>query len=491
MKIPNQPIDKGYIDLDQIIEKRKILTLRDYQQKNLGYLLNNKRAGDLSEAGTGKTPTACLWNYAQIQNGDRVIFTMPKSLLIKNYEEQLLWSNLDPSEVVIIDGTPEQRKKQIANSKAKIFLMGFTMFADSWGYMRDKYPNLSHLSVDELHLGFSTHGQRDFRNPNKYHGTKRTAMMYDYMKKGGNFLPMTGTLINGRLSSAYPFLHVIEPKYYVTYDQFLNYHALLDDYGSPIYWKNHERLQTCIDRHSVRTTFEEAYGSEQKQIFIEYCTMSKAQRRAYSEMEVKAVAELEDDQLLEAANSGVATRRCLEIMQCPEKYGLKADAVDGKDAHLTNWLLTIKDSGEALLIFEPIVESHPRLMELCNHLGITATHINGKVINDARAKADADFRSGKAQVMICSPATAGVGFNWAHVDTLIFYSLDYQDTTFIQNYRRAMRGVRETVLKIYLFFYRNSLDLHIAKKLKLKSEDRNKIEDGIHIDIMKEATEIN
>ena len=36
------------------------------------------------------------------------------------------------------------------------------------------------------------------------------------------FVPMTGTLIDGRIEAAYPAIHAIEPRYYGNYQSFLN-----------------------------------------------------------------------------------------------------------------------------------------------------------------------------------------------------------------------------------------------------------------------------
>lgn len=483
--LPLQPCNEAYFDLGVIEARRQELSLRGYQESFLGFFLSQSRALDLSEAGTGKTPVACLWSYAQSREG-RVVWAMPKSLLTKNYMELLLWSNLEPHQITLVDGTKAQREQQFANRDTRVFLMGFDAFANNWQELRALYPDLRHLAVDELHLGFSTHGYRDFRRHDKVHGTKRTVLMYEYLRAGGNFLGMTGTLIDGRLTAAYPSIHVIEPRYYPTYDNFMQWHALVDEYGKPFYWKNHDRLKEILSRHSRRITFEEAYGKEQKEFFVEWCTFGKDQLKAYKDIEHKGITELESGNLT-AAVPAVGVRRCLELMQCPEKYGIKQCPRDGKDAHLADYLATAKESGKPLIVFEPIVAAHARLAKLCEKAGVPYTIINGQVTGKARDKADRDFREGRALVLICSPEVAGVGFNWGHVDTILFLCLDWQDSTFIQNYRRAMRGVREKALRIVVFMYRNSWDLKIAKKLKSKAEDRLRVENGVDVDLVEAA----
>lgn len=479
--IPKQPIDNGLIDFDEILEKREILQLRDYQASHLGFFLNEKRSIDMSEAGTGKTPVMALWIYAQTEGG-RVVWCMPKSLLAKNYEELLLWSNLNPDEITLVDGTKEQRSKQLARKSTKVFLMGFDAFANNWEAMRQEYKNLVHICVDEAHKGFSTHGERDYRNPDKFWGPRRTVMLYEFLRKGGNFLPATGTILNGRLSSAYPFISQIESRYYGSYNKFLDWHAILDDWGKPALWKNHERLSLILNKHGKRITFEDAYGKENKVLLTIPCLMSDKQKRHYKEMEDRAITELDNGDLLEASGSAVAIRRCLEIMQNPESMGIKeGDA--GKSEQLRNLLYDAIQDKKPVLIFEVVKSAQYKWAEIAKEMGLNVAVMNGDVTGEKRQWMDKDFRDGKLDVLVCSPDVAGVGFNWQHVDVIVFMSLDWQDTTFIQNYRRALRGVREVVLKIYILMYRASIDGRIAQKINAKSRDRTEVEKGVQVQI--------
>lgn len=455
--------------------------MRDYQSKHLGYFLSRERSMDLSEAGTGKTPAACLWIYERSQDA-QVVWTMPKSLLVKNWQELLLWSNLEPHEVMLIDGTKAQREKQFANKETKVFLMGFDSFSNNWPTMVDKFPKLYHLCGDEWHLGFSTHGEPDYRNPTRIIGTRRTHLMYQFMQRGGNYLGMTGTLLDGRLNSAYPALKLLDPMVYPSYNNFMLWHAMLDEWGNPFMWKNHDRLRGILGKHSQRVTFEQAYGKEKKVIVGELCSMSVSQKKAFQEIKDRGITELESE-VLEAESEATALQRCLAIMQTPERFGLKHNDSDGKDAHILQHLETHKFNGEPLIIFDKVVGAHQRYKELCEKVGLRAGIINGQVTQN-RGQLDYEFREGKIDVMICSPLVAGVGFNWGHVNHMIFSLFDWQDTGFVQNYRRAMRGVRKTKLRITVLAYRGGMELKMARKLLNKSMDRTQVEEGVIVDLV-------
>jgi len=484
-KVPNQPCNDAEFSFANIEEQRQSLKLRPYQMKNLAMSLGQERFGDLSEAGTGKSPTAALWIYQRQKEG-RVIWTMPKSLLIKNYFELLLWSNLSPDQVIIIDGTRKQRAQQLANKNTRVFLMGFTGFGNNWEMIRDAFPDTLTLCSDEHHLGFSTHcAWNSFFK--RFDGSMRTYEYYRFLKRGGPHLAMTGTLIDGRLNSAFPLINVINPNYYPTYQNFMVWHAMCDEWGTPFAWKNHDRLKAILGKHSARTTFEEAYGAEKKLIYIQMCTMSTKQYRMYKEIEERGITEL-DEGFLEAANKGVALAKCIDIMQCPEKYNIKPHETDSKETHLKTILEDHKSSGKPLVLFETAVSNHKKLRDVAVKVGMTADIINGSVTT-RRGDIDKLFREGKLQVLVCSPRVAGVGFNWPHVDHVVFCSLDWQDSTFIQNYRRAMRGVRDTALRITVLVYRKGMDIYISKKLKAKAADRLKVEDGVDVDLINKIIE--
>jgi hypothetical protein len=84
--------------------------------------------------------------------------------------------------------------------------------------------------------------------------------------------------------------------------------------------------------------------------------------------------------------------------------------------------------------------------------------------------------AGEIQAPILSPQCADVGLNWQfwgdkEVDHTIFASLDYLDTTFIQAYRRFIRGKRKKALRITVLQYKDSIDQKIFGILHRKSKE--------------------
>jgi SNF2 family DNA or RNA helicase len=440
--------------------------LRDYQVADLSFYMRTPRCLNTSDPGTGKTPSVCvylwyLWNKKKV----RSVWTMPKSLLQKNRDELMEWGEFEKGDVMIVDGPPAKRAKQMA-SDAKVFLMGFDCFSTNWRTLLDNHPDIDMHASDEVHMGY---GGAE---------SQRTLNMFDAMEHIKHFLPMTGTIVNGRYSSVYPCMHVINKKLYPEgYTQFLIEHAVEDMSGRIVAWMNPEKIQKFLGKYSIRHTLEEVYGKENKQIFFEKCPMEKKQREAYDEFEGQGLLELEES-WLDGSLPGVNFIRCRQIMEHPQEFGPPLDKIKytGKEERLKVHLEQARGTGKPLVIFSALRPQQDRLVELVKKYGLRVGLINGRVSTKKRFEIDEQFTNGELDVIVASPATAGVGFNWGHTDTVIFASVDPMDSSFVQGYRRAIRGKRDTPLSIYVLEYEDSMDQHMFEIIDKKSKMANDVD---------------
>lgn len=433
------------------------MNLRDYQVASLAFLMSHPRCGDLSDPGTGKTIPACVymgWLWNELKT--RTVWAMPKSLLKKNFRELELWGGLQPGDITLVGGSPARREK-LMQTDAKVFIMGYDCFARNWERLVELHPDIDCLVGDEWHMGFKTNG------------SQRTQSLYRFMDRTTRLLAMSGTLVDGRLDSAYPFIHLVEPGAYIGgYDGFKMRHAMEDDYGKIIEWIRPKEVGAILGRHAIRHTFEAVYGPEAKVLVHEEVEMEPQQRAFYDEFEREALIELEDS-WLDGTLPGVNLIRCRQLMEHPQSFGPPLDKIGltGKEERLITHL---EGRTKPLVIFGALTEQHNRVKALCEKMGFRVGLINGTVSEKQRGRIDEDFRAGKIDIIVASPATAGVGFNWGHVDHIIFMSLDYMDSNFIQAYRRAIRGKRETPVLITVLEYENSVDQKIFAIVERKSK---------------------
>jgi Helicase conserved C-terminal domain/Type III restriction enzyme, res subunit len=419
--------------------------LRQYQVADLAFYLQTPRCLNTSDPGTGKTASVCayawyMWNDLR----HRVVWTMPKSLLKKNKDELIEFSGFAPDDIAIVDGTPKQRKKAI-DSDAKVFLIGFTAFSNEWEQLLTAHPDINCMLVDELHMGYG--------GPE----SKRTENFYDAMEKIKYFVGMTGTIINGRLSSIYPSIQIIDPSIYGQYEyaSFFVEHAVLNEYGTVVGWQKPAKIKKFLKRYAIRHSFEEIYGPEAKVIIHEKVQMDPRQREAYDEFEETALLELEDSWLDGSFSKAVHIIHCRKIMEHPQTLGAPLDVIKttGKEDRLIIHLEDCKQSGKPMIVFAALTAQIERAADIASKMGLRVGMIHGGVSTSKRFEIDEKFRAGKIDVVIASPATTAVGYNWGHVDTMVFMSLDYMDSSFRQGYRRAIRGVRGRPLLIYILQY--------------------------------------
>ena len=441
------------------------LPLRDYQVQDLAFLMANPRALLLHDPGGGKTPTVCVWAEWRWRHfGERTIWVMPKSLFDKNRDELLRFTTMTPEMISIADGsTREKVQARLYDPEAVVIIMTADRLRDCYESLLKQRTDIKGLIADELHMYWSTND------------AKRTQAWYRAMRSIPNFIGMTGTLITGRLDSAYPAIHVLEPRYYASNKAFLAYHELKDDNGKRIGWMNPDRIAQIIGKHAIRRSFESIYGPEAKVVVTELAQMAPKQRAAYEEFEAKALIELED-RFLEAPTGGVFAMRCRQIMSHPETFGLAEGETTGKDELLKIHAANHVNTGKPLIVYAALIPEQERILRLLRKEGLTAELLNGDVSGKHRGELDRAFQTGGFQVMVGSPQVATVGFNWGHVDHMIFASIDYRADTFTQAYRRAIRGKRSTPLLITVLEYAKSIDQRIMKIVREKSRLENRVD---------------
>ena len=452
-------------------------SLRTEQIADLAFYMGMKRCMNLSDPGTGKTPSVCvmqywLWNDQQVGTA----WVMPKRLLKKNYRELLRFTHFTEKDIVILDGNAKQIDKQLA-SGAKVFLMGFRRWTLSWRRLPDY---VKALHVDEIHKGFKSAESAATLSMFAAFDTKR----FDW------FIAMTGTLISGKLSSCYPSIRVIEPRYYSSEQQFLYQHAIYDWEDKIIGWKNHEKLAAIFGTHGIRRLFSDIFGEQEIVMQPEVTYMEPEQRRMYDEFHEKAIVDL-DKFFLTGAEPGVSFIRARQLMEHPNRFpdlttpGQFIDVIPGRkpgkeellDFHLDDH----EDSGKPLIIYTAMI---PQQESICAELarrGLKYGRIHGGMSLAQSDKVATDFEEGRIQFMVCSPACADVGFNWQfcgeqEVDHIIFMTTDFLDTTVTQAIRRAIRGKRSTPLRVTFFEYEDSVDQKIFAIIHAKSVEANKVD---------------
>jgi hypothetical protein len=186
--------------------------------------------------------------------------------------------------------------------------------------------------------------------------------------------------------------------------------------------------------------------------------------------------------------------RAAQIMETPfampDPRGAESPRIDllngeftGKEKMVELHLEDHKALGTPVVLFAVFIAQQERLLKLAQAAGLRAALINGRVTPAQTNRIDEAFRAGEIDCLVCSPECAEVGFNWQfwgrdkrEVDHLIFVSLNYMDTTFLQAYRRFMREKREGPLRVTVLQYERSIDAQKFAAIERKSRDANLID---------------
>lgn len=427
---------------------------RNYQIDDLARLINAPQTGLFHEPGAGKTFIAGMFTqYICDATKQRVVWTQPGGIMDKNRRDILFCTNFAPEEVRIVQGPPAKRLEIMNDPRVKVFLMTATGYANEWELLPS---DVKHSIHDEIQLSYITHT------------AKRTQEWYKACRGKGAIVPMTGTVIRGRLDSAYPILHVIGKMYYGNDREFLQHHAWFDESGKVIGWKNHDRLKEALRRVGIFRSFKEIYGEEQKVIQVERCKVKEPVRKMYEKLETLGLIELTDE-FIDANAPGINAIRCRQVLACPEMF--ECEIQTGKDDVLEVDIEEYIRTGERLAIFSAMTAEQERIIKLIQKHGGSVGHINGTVSNEKRQEIDREFCAGNLQFVVASPATAGIGFNWNFLNNMVFTSVDYMDDSFVQAYRRGIRGKREVPLRIKVLKYEDTVEHRILEIIDRKSRD--------------------
>ena len=433
--------------------------LRPYQAQHCAFHITHRASLNYSACATGKTYTmAWLAEYYWKTEQCKTVLINPISLSVKNKDEIVRFTDFEEDEVQIVSGTPAKRAVQWKNTKAKVFIVGPDLFGKEWEQM---LPDVKSILVDESHLAYSGHK------------SARTQAFYMAQKKANHITFFTATPIgSGKASSIYYAFCCCAPLVFANFKRFMNYFAIYNSLGYIIGWRHMDVLGEQLKKFSVGISFKEAFKNAAENIVsFETCDFGDSDiEEKYRSMEDDALMEL-DDRYVEANSGGVKLLRCRQLLECPEVFGLEPK-IRAKDELLKSHLQHILDGSEKqILVYSAFVAEQERIVRICSEMGLRAGLINGSVVGAARASVAKKFESGEFQVLVASPATMAIGFNFEFVSSVVFVSADYDNSAFHQACFRGNRGTRSTPLPIYILVVNCKVEKKFWKKVLSEKED--------------------
>lgn len=451
--------------------------LRFDQIADLSFFMREPKCLDLAEPGTGKTGPVTVNQFARWTGQQmRTAWVMPKQLIAKNIREICAFTPFTTDDVVSVDGTPKKVRKAL-QSGAKVLLMG----PDRLKLAGDNLPSdVRALDIDEFHLCFGGAN------------SARTQAFYEVQRRVDQSVMMTGTLVNGRLDTAFPAINCIDPRYYpLGWDSFIADHAYVDNFGTPYHWHNHERLRKILGKHAIYRTFESIFGKQEVVPQVQWCAMNDKQRELYDKFEADAYLELEDF-IINGTLPGVATIRARQIMEHPNQFpnlmdkklppvdimpGERPSKLEALEIHFEDH----KRLGTPVIVYSFLVPQQLEIAALAKKMGLRTGLMVGTCSPEERDQVDKDFIAGKFDVLSASAKISSVGYNWQfagdhEVDHVMFPSVGYWDSDITQGFKRAIRQKRKKPLRVTTLAYMDSIDPKILAINERKSRDAHLVE---------------
>jgi SWI/SNF-related matrix-associated actin-dependent regulator 1 of chromatin subfamily A len=447
--------------------------LRPYQVDGLIQMAKRDRNLEFDDMGLGKTLQTLISSIDKLctmgfdldetyPHGWRILIMCSKNALYVWKEEIQKWFH---AESVIYTGTPIKRSKLAQKFFASDCHFLITTYGVADELPRDKWNT---LICDEIHAAGLLN-----------HKTKTYKMVEDYCKWIKYLYLLTGTPIRQGVVDLYAPLHLVDPKRFKNYWQFVNTYCIVTDtpFGKQIERnpRNIAGFRNLLQNYMVRRMKTEVLhdlpGKQRNVIPLE---MTPKQSRAHQEI-MEELCYIDDDTAILTPNKMTAILRARQLLVTPRLLGIDEDGAGFE---------YIKEAGEALLrggrpfvVFTAFREALPLLADLINEMGLGTKQylIHGGMTPAAFANSWQGFEKdpSKNKVML-AVIKSGASFHATTAADSFFIGYEWDFNLNTQSEDRLCRLGQENFVNCnYLLYNGNAVDSSVKDRLNEKQDSAN------------------
>jgi SNF2 family DNA or RNA helicase len=214
-------------------------TLKPYQTEAVNKMVSQKQILVAYEMGLGKTPMtiAAIEELRDIGKMTRTVLVLCLASLKYQWEKEIL--KFSDSSVIVIDGTPKQRKEQYDQVVDHDYVvMNYEQVLNDW-------ETIKHFNFDAVVCDEAT-AIKGFR-------AKRAKKVKDLSKNIPVRFALTGTPIeNGKPEEIYSIMQFVDPKVLGRFDLFDRTFIVRNHFGGVQRYRNLQTLHDLLTKHSVR-----------------------------------------------------------------------------------------------------------------------------------------------------------------------------------------------------------------------------------------------
>lgn len=396
-----------------------------HQKESIKFLINNMRAFDLSEMGTGKTASA-IWAAEILRSMgivQRVLILCPLTCVHSVWVDEIFNLAMSRNVGTLLAGE-DRKRDSIRNFDYVVMNHDGIKFQNVRRLTKDYYPQL--IILDE---------SAEFKSELTKKHASLTALVkhtYWFWQLTGSPTPNSPVDAYGQILLAYPFWRMTKTKFsYMTTMKVAEYKYIPTANAKQVV---HEHMRPAIrhERAKCLTLPPQMFSTRR-------IAMSKQQTSAFNSMLDTYIAEA-DGEIISAANAAVKVSKLLQIM-CGFVYNAnkKAVLIDGPNPRMDAVNDVIAQTEHKVLVFTPFTSS---VGLLAKHVTAHAVTIHGGTTKPQRNERIKEFKNNPdVRVMIANPRTMAHGLTLNQADTVLWFAPPFGLTPYEQatarNYRKG------------------------------------------------------
>jgi SNF2 family DNA or RNA helicase len=406
-----------------------------------------------SDAGTGKTPIA-LRAAEMVTKIDKrpMIYLTIKACTQQVIEEVVRFTEMD---AIIVEGTPEQRKKIWGtiklDNRIDLYITSYeSLLAD-----------IALLKPYEFSLVIADECQK-IMSP----VAKSTKAMKKI--KAHRRLAMSGTPVMNKLHELWSVHDWLRPgEFYRCFSDFRHYECTTNPYipQQITGYRDEQKLRAVFDKvtHRIRgsVVLHDLPEYRERESFV---SLSDADRVRYETLKKEAVLELAGGERQSIPNVLSCLTRLRQLVDCPEVIG--APGPSSKETEAINitkqWLA--EDKENRVIIFSEFSSAAKRIAE---KLG--APVISGDTKTRDRRQTLESYARKEIPVIVCT-AAGQTGLNMQAANKILSYGVPWNHARLVQRIARAHRRGQEREVEHVILLAKNTVDEHMYKLVRTKEK---------------------
>lgn len=417
-----------------------------HQVETVVFLLQNKRAFNFSDLGTGKTMSH-LWcaDFLMVNRKVKQILVVSPLSTMQSVWGSEIFFNLPHRRYRIAHGDRASRLAAI-NSNADFIIINHDGVS---------IPEVEAAIIKKINSGDIGLIIIDELTAFKKHTTKRSKAMQRICNAAGakcGVHGITGAPTPNKPTEAFGQAKVVNPfnpnlpRYFKQFQQLVEYQV------GPYLWMpmdDAELKVNAILQPAIRFKRDDCIDIPECQYIERVVEFTPEQKKVYAKMKDDLLVEYDKGEIT-ATNAAVKVMKLLQIAAGSVKDDngnvMKLDS-SSRDEQL--WEIFEETGQTKLVVFSAFRASIDHLEDFFRSRKVKVASIHGSVDHSTRAQHVRDFQDGDLQVLVIQPQSSAHGITLTASNTIVWYSLIASGEVHIQANGRITRAGQKRKQLIY------------------------------------------